>query len=502
MTDPVKILLVEDNPGDARLIQETLAAGGSPAFAVEIVDRLATGLGRLQAGGIDIVLLDLALPDSRGRDTFTRLYAQAPAVPIIVLTGQRDEALAIATVRDGAQDYLVKGLVDGGLLARAIRYAIERKRAEDRMLWLTKAVEQSPASILITATDGTIQYVNERFSEITGYAAAEVLGKTPAILKSGKTPPETYRQLWTTIASGQEWHGEIENRRKSGELYWDEALISPIKNQAGAITHFLAVQQDVTQRKQAEAEIRRLNETLEQRVADRTSELAAANKELEAFTYSVSHDLRAPLRQVDGFVRILGEELGARLAPKTQHYLQRIQQGAQDMGRLVDDLLNLARVGRQDMHLQRTRLKDVVEEVITKLASELAGRHVEWHVADLPTVACDPGLLSAALTNLLSNALKYTRPRDPAVIEVGETVRDGRRVLFVKDNGVGFNMQYADKLFGVFQRLHRPEEFEGTGVGLATVQRIIHKHGGRIWAEAEPDRGAAFYFTLNTAAEA
>jgi PAS domain S-box-containing protein len=497
-SSPFKILLVEDNAGDARLIRETLAAGAGAAFAVESVDRLAPGLERLRAGGVDIVLLDLALPDSQGRDTFTKVYAQAPAVPIIVLTGSSDEALAIATVRDGAQDYLVKGLVDGGLLARAIRYAIERKRAEDRIQWLTKAVEQSPASILITATDGTIQYVNQRFSEITGYPAPEVMGKTPAILKSGKTSRETYRRLWTTITSGQEWHGEIENRKKSGELYWDEALISPIKNQSGVITHFLAVQQDVTQRKQAEAEIRRLNETLERRVAERTSALAAANQELEAFTYSVSHDLRAPLRQVDGFVRILAEQLEGRLEPKATHFLQRIREGAQYMGRLVDDLLNLARLGRQDMHAQPTPLQDVVEEVIAELAQEITGRRVEWRVAELPTVACDPGLMRVALTNLLSNALKYTRPRDPAVIEVGETAREGESVLFVKDNGVGFEMRYADRLFGVFQRLHRAEEFEGTGVGLATVQRIIHKHGGRIWAEAEPDHGAAFYFTLTT----
>jgi PAS domain S-box-containing protein len=497
----IKILLVEDNPGDARLIRETLASGGGAAFDVEIVDRLAAGLERLRAGGIDIVLLDLALPDSRGPATFNRVYAQVPAVPIIVLTGLRDESLAIATVRDGAQDYLVKGLVDGGLLARAIRYAIERKHAEDRFQWMTKAVEQSPASIVITTTDGTIEYVNRRFTDITGFAAADALGKSPALLKSGNTPPAVYRALWETITEGREWRGEIENRKKTGELYWDEVVISPIRNQAGLIIHFLAVQQDITRRKHAEAEIRHLNETLERRVAERTGELAAANRELEAFTHSVSHDLRAPLRQVDGFVRILSEALAGRLEPQVEHYLQRIAEGAQRMGRLVDDLLNLAGVGRQDLRPRPTPLGDVVREVIADLTPELGERRVEWRVGDLPTVACDPGLIRVALTNLLSNAVKYTGPRPLAVIEVGETQQDGTRVLFVKDNGVGFDMKYADKLFGVFQRLHRPEEFEGTGVGLATVQRIIHKHGGRIWAEAERDRGATFYFTIGDPTE-
>jgi signal transduction histidine kinase len=373
---PLTVLLIEDHPGDAQLIRATLTAAAGAAFAIEHVDRLTRGLERLRAGGIDVVLLDLALPDSAGLETFRRVQAQAPAIPIIVLTDSDDESLAVTIVRDGAQDYLIKGLVDGGLVARAIRDAVERKHLEDRS--------------------------------------------------------------------------------------------------------------------------RLLHESLERRVAERTGELAAANEELEAFTYSVSHDLRAPLRHIDGFVRLLEEHAQGRLDPKARHYLERIHEGAQQMGRLVDDLLLLARIGRLAPEPHAVALQKLVGDVITDLAPEYSGRQIDWRVGELPEVECDPGLMRVVFTNLLSNAVKYTRPRARATVEIGSTMRHGERALFVKDNGVGFDMKYADKLFGVFQRLHGAGEFEGTGVGLATVRRIIRKHGGEISADAAPDRGATFFFTLST----
>jgi signal transduction histidine kinase len=257
-----------------------------------------------------------------------------------------------------------------------------------------------------------------------------------------------------------------------------------------------ALGSEIVERKQVEEELRKFKDELEQRVDERTAQLETVNKELEAFSYSVSHDLRAPLRHISGFSRMLLEEFGSTLDPIAQRYTERIQRGTQEMGLLVDELLNLARVGRHALSLRPTGLNSIVAEVIAILQPDGEGRQVKWVIADLPTVECDPVLVKQIFQNLLANALKFTRPRSGAIIEVSHKEKDGQAVFMVRDNGIGFSMKYVDKLFGVFQRLHSADEFEGTGIGLVTVQRIVHKHGGRVWAEGEADKGAVFYFTL------
>jgi signal transduction histidine kinase len=253
---------------------------------------------------------------------------------------------------------------------------------------------------------------------------------------------------------------------------------------------------ELAERRRVEAMLHLLNADLEQQVAARTSQMQAAITELEAFSYSVSHDLRAPLRAMDGFSRILMEEFGSDLPVAAQHYLRRIRQNAQNMGALIDDLLAFSRLNRQALDKKPILLDDLVQQVIDGLSSEMQGRQISLQIAPLGVWPADAGLLRQVFVNLLSNAVKFTRPRDPAVIEVGGYGEGDEQVFFVRDNGVGFDMQYQSKLFGVFQRLHRAEEYEGTGVGLALVQRIIHRHGGRVWAEGALDRGATFYFTL------
>jgi signal transduction histidine kinase len=244
----------------------------------------------------------------------------------------------------------------------------------------------------------------------------------------------------------------------------------------------------------AEENLKQANERLERR----TSELSETNIELESFAYSVAHDLRAPLRQIAGYSNVLVQDFAPRLDAEGLRLLGKIEECAHRMGRLVDDLLNLSKIGRQDLSIQVTELDSLLSQVVGDLAPECIGRDVEWRIGELSSAECDPGLMKQVFTNLLSNAVKYTGKQEHAVIQVGQTRQNNERVIFVRDNGVGFDMQYVGKLFGVFQRLHKARDFVGTGVGLAIVQRIIRKHGGRIWAEAKIDQGATFFFTIGS----
>jgi signal transduction histidine kinase len=261
------------------------------------------------------------------------------------------------------------------------------------------------------------------------------------------------------------------------------------------VVKFLVIQREIARRNLAEASLKLANKRLERQ----TAELSETNTELQSFAYSVAHDLRAPLRHISAFSAVIQEDYGARLDAEGIRLLGKIAEGAQKMGRLVDDLLGLSKIGRQELSLQDTSLDSLLRQAIEEVAPEWAGRKLEWQIGELRSAQCDPGLMKQVFVNLLSNSVKYTRTRERAVIQVGQIMQNEEPVIVIRDNGVGFDMQYADKLFGVFQRLHKARDFEGTGVGLATVQRIIHKHGGRIWVEAELDRGAAFFFTLGPA---
>jgi PAS domain S-box-containing protein len=364
--------------------------------------------------------------------------------------------------------------------------------------------------VLESVGDGLVASDREGRFLIWNDSATKLLGRGPSDLSTeqwspyygcyqldGITPTPTAQLPLVRALNGESLHTELIVRRPGSEqVSFLEFAARPMKDDQGNPCGGVVAFRDITERKTAEREIQELNEGLEARVVERTAQLQRANQELEAFTYSVSHDLRAPLRHISGFSKILSEEYGPNLPPDAHHHLQRIQDGTRRMGQLVDDLLSLARLGRRDLSLRASKLRPLVDEVIVDLAPECAGRLLEWKVGNLPVVACDPILIRQVFHNLIGNALKYSRPRSTAVIEIGQIQENGRPVIFVRDNGVGFNMKYVDKLFGVFQRLHRSEDFEGTGVGLATAHRIVQKHGGRIWAEAELDKGATFYFTL------
>jgi PAS domain S-box-containing protein len=349
-------------------------------------------------------------------------------------------------------------------------------------------------------------------------SAQKLMGREPAEISTeqwtphfkvfqtdGITPYPSERLPLVRAMRGEAAQVElIVERPEPASRVFLEVATRPMRDPAGQPCGGVAVLRDITERKRAELqrkkdeqEIRKLNEELEERVSQRTAQLEAANQELEAFTYSVSHDLRAPLRHIGGFSKILIEDFGSAMDPEARHHLERIGDGVHRMGLLVDELLNLARVGRHALKIQTTGLNSLVEEVVSLLHSEVKGRTITWKIEKLPYEKCDAVLVKQVFQNLIANALKFTRPREHTVIEITHRYESGRTIFAVRDNGVGFNMKYQDKLFGVFQRLHRAEDFEGTGIGLATVQRIVHKHGGQVWAESELDKGAAFYFTLN-----
>ena len=398
-----------------------------------------------------------------------------------------------------------------GMASDVTRSKCAEEALREQRARLDAALASMTDSVCITDREGRFVLFNEGFRAYhrfkTGGECFTSFSDVPAVIDmfmgdEGKPVPAEAWVIPRALRGETATDTEYTLRRKAtGETWVGSYSFAPIRGQEGAITGAVIVARDITQKKAIELEIRKLNTELERRVEQRTAQLQAAIKELEDFNYSVSHDLRAPLRHIGGFSKILVEEFGTELPSDARHYLDRIQDSARRMGLLVDDLLNLGRVGRQGLRLEVTGLRSIVEEVIAELEPECANRVVNWKVSPLPFLDCDPGLIKQVIQNLLSNSLKFTRPRSPAVIEVGQQVNDGVTTIYVRDNGVGFSMKYADKLFGVFQRLHRQEDFEGTGVGLATAQRIIQKHGGRIWAEAELDKGCTFYFTLTAAEE-
>jgi len=301
------------------------------------------------------------------------------------------------------------------------------------------------------------------------------------------------------LAGGHLIRREFQTRAtvESGLRRAQELLSVKYEEQAAELGHSMEdLHAQIRARRQAESAIRDLNVDLEKRLRRRTTELEDMNLELDAFSYSISHDLRAPLRHLDGFSRILQQDYGSKLPDEAQHYVGRIRDAATHLCELVDALLQLSRIGRQLPQRKRCSLRALVEEARTETLQESRSRKIVWQIYSLPEVEADPALLRQALAHLFSNAVKFTRAQRAAVIEVGSMEENGMDVVFVRDNGAGFDPRYADKLFGVFQRLHGQDEFQGVGVGLATVQRIIRKHGGRVWAESAPGQGATFFFSV------
>jgi signal transduction histidine kinase len=407
-----------------------------------------------------------------------------------------------------------------------------RKKAETALLKagaLQNAIFDSAYfSCIATDEKGIIQLFNVGAEKMMGYSAREVVNKiTPADLHDPKEVIERANALSkefnTPIAPGFEAlvfkasRGiadiyELTKVRKDSSRFPAIVSVTALRDEEAKIIGYLLIGTDNSARKLAEEALLKvaaaqsatrmqINADLERRVKERTVQLESANHELEAFSYSVSHDLRSPLRAIDGFSQVMLDRFGPQLPDEGQRYLATIREGAQKMGALIDDLLSFARLNRKAVTRRPFDTGKLVRSALDELGFPWPGRQVELRLGELPPSVGDPALLKQVWLNLLSNALKYTRKRASALLEIGCIKIDGVDAFFVRDNGTGFDMQFADKLFGVFQRLHRAEDYEGTGVGLAIVQRIIHRHGGRVWADAAPDKGATFFFTLSQDAQ-
>ena len=424
---------------------------------------------------------------------------------LIMRTGQSIELEESYPQPDGRVEYfqVVKSPVfgpDGQVIgSQGIQFEITQQRQAQAALSVSEQrfvqfMRNLSGLAYIKDLEGRYLFVNDAYERTFGIPVADWLGKTSDEFFPARVADQRRLNAARTLAEQQRLVTTEEVRTKDGMRFFNTIEFPIVRSNEPLL--FGGISIDVTEIKQAQNEVQKLNTHLEQRVRERTAALEAVNRELEAFSYSVSHDLRAPLRAIDGFARILVDEHAGALSAEGHRVLDVVMKESERMGRLIDDLLAFSRISRQSPQSAEIDLEALVGEVYREQAALAPGRRIELQVTALPRANADLALLRQVLVNLIGNAIKYTRPRELARIEVGGSVCGSENVYYVKDNGAGFDPRYKDKLFGVFQRLHSEAEFEGTGVGLALVQRIINRHGGRVWAEGQIDQGATFYFML------
>jgi PAS domain S-box-containing protein len=486
------ILVVNDEPDQLEMMSAWLRKAG---YRVLTARDGREGFAVAKREHPDLVMSDVIMPYADGIELCRSIRSDCDlyATPILLASALRkDTESVVEGLQAGADDYLEMPHDMMRVIAQVAR-RIERKRYVDalresenkyRML-----IEQASDGIFILDQEGNLLEVNSRACEMLGYGLELFQMNVKELVPEEDV--NIARHSFAELRSGKTILSERRLLRNDGTII--HAEISAKMLDDGRIQ---AIARNVTERKLAEEEIRNLNETLERRVAERTAQLQEANQELESFSYTVSHDLRAPLRFTSGFADLLVKRVGPTMDETVLRYLKVISESVNQAGDLIDDLLEFSRMGRAEMCHTVVNMNPLVQEILRMLEGDINGRTISWQIEDLPKVQGDPSMLRIVWQNLLANAIKYTRPRDEAVIEVGSIKQSGEHIFYVRDNGVGFDMQYSDKLFGVFRRLHDAEEFEGTGIGLANVRRIIHRHSGRTWAEGKVGAGATFYFSL------
>jgi PAS domain S-box-containing protein len=430
-----------------------------------------------------------------------------PAILAVVLSGLADTYFFIEPIyslyitRDDYPHFVIFILFALLLTGfAAVRRRVEAELLQARDDLQIEVVERTQQASLLNLTHDTIfvrdmsdiiSYWNRGAEELYGWRAEEAVGKNSHQLLQTDFPIPIEEVRAELLNTGR-WEGELRKTKADGSRVVVASRWSLRQDEQGQAVAILETNNDITERKRREEDIQSLNQEL----AKRSTELESINRELEAFAYSISHDLRAPLRHMAGFTELLQKKASSVVDEKSNRYIAMILDSAKRMGNLIDDLLAFSRIGRAETQKTLVSLPQLVREALTEVRQDTEGRNIAWKIGALPDFYGDRSMLRLVLVNLISNAIKFTRTRTQAEIEIGCT--DGNRdelVVFIRDNGVGFDMKYVSKLFGVFQRLHPSEAFEGTGIGLATVQRIIHRHGGKVWAEGVVDRGATFYFS-------
>jgi PAS domain S-box-containing protein len=475
------------------------------------------GLATLSVAGALGVALLLGLYHFRGVEFPLFLFAIAltvwyagvgPAILAVVLSSLAfdyffTEPLYSLSVTRSDVPYFIVFILFASLLTwfSAVRHRVERELLRSRDELKKEVLVRTQQASLLNLTHDTIFvrdmndiiiYWNRGAQELYGWTEEQAVGKrSHDLLRT--IFPSPIEKIQAEFLSADRWEGELEHTKADGTGVVVASRWSLQRNEQHNPVAILETNNDITHRRRGEEEVRKLNQEL----GKRTTELEAINKELEAFAYSISHDLRAPLRHMVGFTELLQKSAFSVVDQKGRRYMMMILESAKRMGMLIDDLLAFSRIGRAETRESVVSLEQLVKEVQSEVLQETDGRNITWKVGPLPELYGDRSMLKLVLVNLVSNAIKFTRTRPQPEIEIGCTEkRNDGAVVFIRDNGVGFDMKYMNKLFGVFQRLHRAEEFEGTGIGLATVQRIIHRHGGQVWAEGFVDRGATFFFSV------
>lgn len=547
------IFIVDDNPANVKVLAQVLALAG---YRFLVAMDGVSGIQKITKAQPDLILLDIMMPDLDGFETCKRLKASTEThnIPIIFMTALASTADKVKGLSLGAVDYITKPFQQEEVIARIethlkicrltkklesqnkqLRLEIQQRQdAEDKLKVISRATEQSPASIVITNVYGEIEYVNPKFEELTGYTLAEAKGNNPRILKTGYTLPQEYQAMWDKISAGERWYGEFQNKKKNGELYWEYASISGIKNGQGEITHYVAVKEDITQRKLTEQALLNLNQELEDRVEQRTSALKQSEKQLQQaneqlmlsnidlaratklkdeFLANMSHELRTPLNAILGLSEALQDGALGEIGDRQREAIQTIETSGQHLLQLINDILDIAKIesGKLELHIEDTDIKNLCNDSITFIKQIAFKKNIQlllqidhcFTETQNPTIAVDQLRIRQALINLLSNAVKFTSEGGSITLEVTAenppSINAITHICFaVKDTGIGIAPEHIAKLFQPFVQIDSAlnRQYMGTGLGLSLVKKIVEMHGGVVNVESKLAQGSCFMIKL------